>query len=448
MFLVYVLAYTDRQFAVLMAHPMGAQLGATGGQIVGVYGTAFGVMFAVSGLVLAPVAARFSPWRWIACALVLWSASALATAFVRSLGELWAARVVLAVGEAAAMPPLVALIGRRIPQRHWALAGAAIIGGAFVGGGLAFAISGEVIRLAGPEGWRGAFLAVGAAGLPLALALWFRGDGQRQDPVDDVSPFRLTPSVVLFPLLLFVALLPATWMAPAALALGAVIAVLWLRDLQRTDPAAALETIGSPPFRGFLAAFAAILFVDSALFYWLPVLATERFAGASVGLILGVITIVAGWSAALLGGWIADRLARRRRSGRIRLAIAAFLLEGLAAAAAVASPHLAGYVAAYTLMSLGSGAWLGVAAATGLDLVSPAKRVVGAGLYFLVTVLAGLSLGPVLVGTVADRLRSTASGLWVLAPVGLVALIFLWRLGAALDRDHAAGQQLAAAGQG
>jgi MFS family permease len=446
LFLVYVLSYMDRQFTVLLAHPIGVQLHATGGQIAGAYGTAFGVMFAVSGLVAAPIAARFQPWRWVAGAVLLWSASTMATAFVHGLGGLWAARVALAVGEAAAMPSIIALIGRRIPDRHWALASAAIIGGAFVGGGLAFAVSGEVTRLIGPNGWRVAFLAVGACGLPLALALWLRSRREPHAPADDVSPLRLTPSVAALPLLLLVALLPATWMAPAALALGAVIALLWLRDLRRGDPIAADETIGSPAFRTFLAAFGAILFVDSALFYWLPLLATERFAGDSVGLILGAITILAGWPAALAGGWIADRLARRSRAGRIQFAMAAVLLEGVGAAAALMSSRFDLHEVAYTLMSLGSGAWLGVAAATGLDLVSPAKRVVGTGLYFLVTVLCGLALGPVLVGALADRLGSTASGLWIVAPAGLAAMVFLWRLSVALGRDHTAGQEFGAAG--
>lgn len=252
-----------------MAHPIGAQLGASGAQIAGVYGTAFGVMFAVSGLVAAPIAARFQPWRWIAGALLLWSVSTMATAFVQGLGGFWMARVALAVGEAAAMPSIIALIGALIPGRHWAFASAAIIGGSFVGGGLAFAVSGEVTRLVGPDGWRVAFFAVGACGAPLALALWLRGRREGRGPADEVSPLRLTPSVAAFPLLLFVALLPATWMAPAALALGAMIALLWLRDLRRSDPAAARETMGAPAFRAFLAAFGAILFVDSALFYWL-----------------------------------------------------------------------------------------------------------------------------------------------------------------------------------
>ena len=155
-------------------------------------------------------------------------------------------------------------------------------------------------------------------------------------------------------------------MAPTALALGAIIALLWLRDLKRSDPGAARETLGSPAFRAFLAAFGAILFVDSSLFYWLPILATERFAGAPVGLTLGAITTVVGWRAAHAGGWIADRLARRHRSGRVRLAIAAIGLEGLGAIIALAATHFRHYVAAYSMMSLGSGGWLGVAAARGL----------------------------------------------------------------------------------
>ncbi|MFD5393723.1 MFS transporter [Streptomyces sp. NPDC127097] len=150
---------------------------------------AMGVMSAVAGLAMALVPARIGlPFRWRAAAVALIALS-VPLLFVRSLGALYLAVVVLGVAFAPHLITLFGLTERLVPAGRLAES-MAFLTSAIVGGqALSLAVSGRLAEAHGPSA---AFaVAVGAAVLILALALTTRATGR---PAAAVRPAAGAPA--------------------------------------------------------------------------------------------------------------------------------------------------------------------------------------------------------------------------------------------------------------
>ncbi|WP_435603262.1 MFS transporter [Streptomyces sp. bgisy130] len=150
---------------------------------------AMGVMSAVAGLAIALVPARIGlPVRWRAAAVALIALS-VPLLFVRSLGALYLAVVVLGVAFAPHLITLFGLTERLVPAGRLAES-MAFLTSAIVGGqALSLAVSGRLAEAHGPSA---AFaVAVGAAVLILGLALTTRATGR---PAAAVRPAAGAPA--------------------------------------------------------------------------------------------------------------------------------------------------------------------------------------------------------------------------------------------------------------
>ncbi|MGY5126561.1 MFS transporter [Streptomyces nigrescens] len=150
---------------------------------------AMGVMSAVAGLSLALVPARIglpARWRAAAVALIVLSVPLL---FVRSLGALYLAVVVLGAAFAPHLITLFGLTERLVPAGRLAES-MAFLTSAIVGGqALSLAVSGRLAEAQGPSA---AFaVAVGAAVLILGLALATRGTDR---PSAALTPAAAAPA--------------------------------------------------------------------------------------------------------------------------------------------------------------------------------------------------------------------------------------------------------------
>ncbi|MEI5132891.1 MFS transporter [Streptomyces libani] len=150
---------------------------------------AMGVMSAVAGLSLALVPARIglpARWRAAAVALIVLSVPLL---FVRSLGALYLAVVVLGAAFAPHLITLFGLTERLVPAGRLAES-MAFLTSAIVGGqALSLAVSGRLAEVHGPTA---AFaVAVGAAVLILGLALTTRGTDR---PAAALTPAAAAPA--------------------------------------------------------------------------------------------------------------------------------------------------------------------------------------------------------------------------------------------------------------
>ena len=128
-----------------------------------------GVVAVAVGLLTCPIsllADRLGRVRSICAMAVLWSAATVLCGLARTYHEMLAARVLVGLGEAAYGSVGIAVIISVFPERL-----RATLTGAFMAGGLAGQVLGVAIggAVAASYGWRSAFLAIGAAGLVLAV---------------------------------------------------------------------------------------------------------------------------------------------------------------------------------------------------------------------------------------------------------------------------------------
>ena len=129
-----------------------------------------GVVAVAVGLLTCPIsliADRFGRARSIFVMAVLWSAATLLCGLARSYPEMMVARVMVGVGEAAYGSVGIAVVISVFPERLRATLAAAFMAGGLGGQVLGVAIGGAV---AASFGWRAAFIAIGGAGLVLAIA--------------------------------------------------------------------------------------------------------------------------------------------------------------------------------------------------------------------------------------------------------------------------------------
>lgn len=133
---------------------------------------------------------------------------------------------------------------------------------------------------------------------------------------------------------------------------------------------------------------------------------TDRNAGLVAGIILGAVGIVG----LLGGGWVADRVQRLRRNGRLLVAAAAMLVSAPCLYIGVSQPP--GHVQSF-MVWVGLGVMLmyvyyaGVYAAI-QDVVEPSLRGTAMALYFFVMYVLGGAFGTYVLGWLSDTLAVRA----------------------------------------
>ena len=190
--LVYTLNFIDRTLIAVVAQPIINTFSLTDSQWGLLYGPPFAIFYAVMGLPIALWADRSNRVRIIAICIVLWSAMTALCGFAAGFVTLLLFRVGVAVGEAGCTPPANSIIGDYYPARNRARALGIYSMGVTVGSILANLFGGPIAQMQGAdagawvesiglgslfsalnwemiEGWRIAFVVVGAPGILIAL---------------------------------------------------------------------------------------------------------------------------------------------------------------------------------------------------------------------------------------------------------------------------------------
>lgn len=474
---VYTLNFIDRQILSILAEDVKRDLGLGDADLGFLYGTAFGVFYALFGIPLGRLADSWHRVRLITVGLALWSAMTALSGFSRTGGQLAAARIGVGIGEATASPCAYSLLSDWFPRSQRATALAVYSSGIYIGSGLSLFIGGAIVQnwnLAFPGsgplglvGWQAAFLAVGLPGL--LLALWVatlreppRGlaDGILTPPTE--RPFRgfldelltVIPPLTLIgaarrgigPLAVNVAgglgiaalawpLIAATgdsaqWVA---VGVGAYAVFSWAAALRTRDRPAFALIWGSPAFLLVVVGYGLIAFTAYAVSFWsLPYL--ERSFGVSkavAGLVVGGAGATGGFLGVVLGGRLADRWRRNNPAGRI----AVILIGAITPIPLMITSFTTGSVTLFYALHLPmvglSSAALGAAAAATQDLVLPRMRGAATATFFIGTTLIGLALGPYMAGRVSAWSGDLATGvlsLLLVAPLSIAALVLAYRL--------------------
>ncbi len=495
--LLYVLNFVDRQILSILANDIKADLQVEDDYLGFLYGTAFAVFYALFGIPLGKLADSWSRIRLIAIGLTLWSTMTALSGFAKNATTLTVARIGVGVGEATASPSAYSLISDWFPARLRATALAIYSSGLYIGGGISLLIGGLVVEawneaypdgLYGIVGWQAAFLSVGLPGL--LLAVWIltlrepvRGaiDGlaSPEDPkpfkgfLDElfqvIPPFTIFGALARGPRALAINLAGAAFFALLAWALWRWTGVLeqwlflgvgyyavfsWAMGLKARDLPTYRLTWGSPAFMVVILGYGTVAFMSYAASYWGAPYA-ERALGvgkAELGWFLGAPAAVAGFLGVILGGWIADYLAKRRPDGRVWVILFGLLAPIPAVLVAyTTTSDINFYVASFFAQMLSASA-LGAAAASSQALVLPRMRGLATATFFLATTLIGLGLGPFLAGYISatngdDLSRGVLSTL-VAVPFGIVLLLFALKLvpaaaASVVERARAAGETIA-----
>lgn len=495
--IVYVLNFVDRQIISILANDIKRDLGLSDADLGFLYGTAFGVFYALFGIPLGKLADGWNRTRLLTVGLSLWSVMTAASGLAKNGAMLAGARIGVGVGEATASPSAYSLLSDWFPKEKRATALAIYSSGLYIGGGLSLLIGGQIVERwnaafpahSGPlglAGWQAAFMAVGIPGL--LLAFWVstlkepvrgQADGIITPPAE--RPFRnfLDELLTVIPPLTLIsaARLGARALAvnvAAAIAIAALAALLvnltgtvaqwvavgvgayavfsWASTLRHRDPPTFKLIWGTPAFLFTTLGYGFIAFQSYAVSFWAAPYA-ERVLGASkseAGFWVGGPGALAGFLGVIAGGRLSDHLRKRNPAGRILVVLLVPMLSIVPLITAFTASSTTFFYAGIFFAGTFTSSALGATAATTQDLVLPRMRGVATATFFLATTLVGLSLGPYMAGQVSSVTGNLATGvLSVLAgvPISATLLILAYRTlpkaeATLLERARAAGEPL------
>lgn len=479
--LVYILNFVDRQLLTILAADLKRDLAISDAEFGFLYGTAFGVFYALFGIPLGKLADRWSRVKLLSVGLALWSAMTAASGLARNFGQLGAARIGVGIGEATAGPSAYSLISDYFPPHRRATAIAIYSSGIYLGAGLSLFIGSAIAgswndAFAGTSapfgllGWQVAFLAVGLPGL--LLALWVKslrepqrgcydapasaGDAPQVGPWSGlladlgaiVPPFTLLGAArrgagalvrnVLGALVIALVAYVLTrlfgdhvqW---TALGIGCYAIFSWSSTLRHEDPAAFDMIWRSKGFVGLTVGYGLIAFVSYANSAFGPLYAMQTFQASAneVAVIVGGSAALGGALGVIAGGALADRVGgAHHHERRILVVIGAMLLSVIPGLVMLNTASQALFYALVLPTWFLTSAALGGATGTVVNIMPPRLRGTASAAFLLGATMLGLAMGPYTAGRLSGELGSLRLGLisvMAVLPLALVALLIAWR---------------------
>ncbi len=376
----YAVAFLDRIILSLMVDPIRQGLQISDAQVGLLQGVAFSLIYSLLGIPLGLAADRFHRVRILVIGMIVWSLANMACGLASGFEELFLARSLVGIGEAALAPVAASLIANLFPPSQRGIAFGIYVGGNSLGAILALSLGG--------------FLFDAAAGLIASAPALFGNF----DPWQMVFILTGLPGIAI-----------------------ALIAIFLLPEPPRIVATAAnpfsKDGGGRLPIR--LLAFLMLggVFVATcpyAMIYWFPTV-LMRVHGLSVdetGVLFGITSMGTGFVSSLISGWVIAYLTRRgRRDAALLTGMAAgggYVLFGWYACLA-GGPYLA--LAASALISVFSN-WITPSILTALSIVTPARRL-GAivAVYTMLTGLLSMSIGSGLPGLLSSNVFTDQNGI-------------------------------------
>jgi MFS family permease len=385
--IVYVLNFLDRTLIYLLFTPIKADMHLSDTQLALLGATSFAIFYTLLGVPFGRMADRVSRKRLIACGLAVWSLFSGLTGFTHNFWEIFLCRVMVGVGEATLGPAALSLLSDYFPPRVRATVQAIYSSGIAIGAGIAFLLGGQIQSA---FGWRWAFYLLGFPGLIFAVMVLLLKERPRGQTEATAISYSRDDWRVLFtsrPLIYL-------YLGYALFGLAANSLSIW-----------------------GVTFFMRVHKMDLAFIGWWG----------------GILSIVAGVPVTILGGYVADRLRRRGRGGRMLFSACAALLAIPFWMALLFSNSLwALLLANFVLLGL-SLIWLGPAAADVHEIAGPKLRGLGIGIYFFAVNIAAYAIGAPFVGRLNDLLGAdrNPSGMRLSLLVSPIACgasaLLLWR---------------------
>lgn len=480
--LVYIFNFVDRQLLTILAPELKRDLGISDSDFGFLYGTAFGVFYALFGIPLGKLADRWLRVKILALGLALWSLMTALSGLSRNFGELALARVGVGIGEATLTPCTYSLVSDYFPPHRRATALGLYSTGLYLGTGISLYLGSTVVvewnaaypgdsAPFGLAGWQMAFLAMGLPGL--LLALWVatlreprRGafdypapepvehktasawTGFVQDLGDIVPPFtffgaaRRGFNALLTNLAVAAAFgigaagliaLTGDWPQWIAFAVGCYAIASWIAALRYREPTAFAALFRSRAFMGLTIGYASLSFLGYANFAFSPLYAIQELGAdpSKAGFMLGSLGALGGSLGVISGGILADRVARdgvqARRIMFIAITAAATMI---CHAVMFSATSLAFYYPAVFVTLIFMSASLGGSSGALVNIVPPQLRGTATAAFLLATNMIGLALGPYCGGKLSELTGDLGTGMLMMLiafPFAIGALMISYR---------------------
>ena len=397
--LAYVFNFLDRQILSILKIPIKAELGLSDTQLGLMGGIAFASLYSTLAIPLARYADRGRRVNVVAWSVAVWSGFTALCGLAGNFWQLFAARMGVGIGEAGGVAPSYALIADYFTPQRRARALAIFSLGIPIGSAIGLFFGGWIATVLD---WRWAFVLIGLAGIPVAIALR-----------------RFVPEPPL-----------------GAQDDGSAVIAPSFRDVM-----ALLLTKPSFWLLSFGAAAASIC--GYGLGFWLPSYFNTSLGLPldQLGLYFGTIVLVGGSLGIWFGGWLGDKLGGARPGAYALVPGIAFLLTAPLYFVAINQNSLGAGLILYTIPYMLSLAWLGPVVSAVQHLVPAAMRATASASLLLINNLIGIGFGTFIFGYLSDQLKpeygADSLRIALLIGIGFYVVAGVLMLGAAalLKRD-------------
>lgn len=417
--ILYVFNFLDRQIVNILAEPIKADLDLADWQVGLLTGLAFALIYTVTGIPIARLAAWFDRPAIIGVSIGVWSLFTSLCGFAQNFMQLVAARVGVGIGEAGMTPAAHSLIMDISPpdKRSSALATYGL--GAPLGALLGMAFGGFV---ADSLGWRQAFIWIGLPGLLLAaVAVLTLPEPRRAKRVDRATARLAGPGLH-----------------------QTLACLLRSRFFMLVAGAAFFNSLASSGCAPFTASFLLRNHAEglSGLASFLT--ETTGFQIGTMGLlglILGALIGSCGVFGMVIGGKLTDRLAQSQAHWQLTVPALATMAGAVTWVAAMQAPYLGWAISFLALHGLVVSFWYGPVYAAIYSAIDSPMRPMTAAIMLFVINISGLGIGPLAVGLVSDVLSTSMgsalgikSSMTLFGVLGIVSALLFW-LGGRLIGD-------------
>jgi len=413
LFAIPLVGYIHRLMINILIDPISMDFALTDTQASYLQGPPFAIVYGLMVIPMGLLADRGNRVMLLSTGAALWSLGTVMCGIAPTFAMLFAARMLVGLGEAALMPAAVSLIGDSFSENRRGLAMGIFFTGVNAGFSSAYAVGGMTLDFA-------------EAGLFQSIPF-----------LADLSPWRQVFLVLSLPGFL-VPLLLMTIGEPARQNVGHnVLSTKPLRRLFSSRPLAVILLL--------LMLQAAVLAVaDNGIYAWLPRLLSRLYhlEPTEIGLILGAIVATAGAIAGPLSGKFSDHFIKTRGAAGPLLVIVAAV-----AAAMLEAPMFA--MGSIWLVYVATAIWVTAmvaASATTFTFVSVAlpgnMRGITASIITSIMALVGLGAGPTTIAVALEGIaivRNKVDVAIVVAAlpfcvVALMLILTIWRMA---DRPRA-----------
>ena len=369
--LAYIFSFIDRQIMGALSPSIKADLGFEDWQLGLLKGFGFALLYTTVGIPIAWLADRYSRTKIISISVFFWSLFTALTGMANSFTSMLIARTGVGIGEAGGSPPSHSIISDLYPKEKRASALGVYSLGIPIGIAFSYILAGILVETLG---WRGTLVALGVAGVILALiiSLVVREPKRGQMEGDNfiLEPVSISESIKTL------AKIPSWW----AMCMG----IAWVS------------------FGGYAVANWGVDYIVRFLPEYAPGVGNGKFRWLM--LMLGLVHLVGYGAGTYYGAVITEKLAKKNISAYGWLPGAVLIVGVPALIGAFWVQNIYLHLALITIYLVSAGVYLGPSFAAAQTLAPINMRAMSTALFFLILNLIALGGGPTYIGLASSAL--------------------------------------------